>query len=112
MKTYKELKEEASQGPFEVGKKGNGSPDFIYCDNELGSVIAIINGSSFHLSATSQSERKANAQLIAHTLNHFDALLRALEVVSETCCIDPIANPSEFIQMNKALKAAQTVKED
>lgn len=64
MNTYDELKEKASKGPFDMKL----TPEGYYIDDKDGKPIAWEVGT-------------LNAQLIAHTLNHFDKLLEALEEI-------------------------------
>ena len=74
---YDELKEKASKGPFEVTDQGG----VIYLTGvefEQGDVCDF-----YHKTGEGKVFRKANcvanAQLIAHTLNHFPKVLEALE---------------------------------
>ena len=105
MKTipYKELKEEASQGPFEVDDRA------LYNQDGLVATIEDPLGCGMELDYAEE-----NAQLIAHTLNHFDALLEALEKIADPNA--PVPNDGRSIERYyediamEALKDAQTVK--
>lgn len=67
--TVKEIDLEAlrghTAGPWEVGVKGNGAPGYVYCDNALGSAVAIVYGAPLLHSVFSRAEEEANARLIA-----------------------------------------------
>ncbi len=52
-------------GPWEVGAKGYGAPGYVYCDNSLGSAVAIVYGAPMRHSVFSRAEEEANARLIA-----------------------------------------------
>ena len=62
-----ELREKASKGPYRL-KRGTD----IYADGYFVGDVLSSNGNAYELD-------KANAQLIAHTLNNFFPLLEALE---------------------------------
>ena len=93
---YEELKQKASKGPFHTTGR-----DAVYCEK----------GEICRCDWQTVTEDEANAQLIAHTLNHFDELLEALETAkgglhSEycgiTCC-------NECKQLDALIKNAKEV---
>jgi hypothetical protein len=64
-------------GPWEVGVEGNGTPGFIYCDNALGSAVAIVYGiDAMAHSVFPRRVEEANARLIAAAPMLFSALER------------------------------------
>lgn len=56
---------EATPGPWEVGVEPNGTPGYIYCDNSLGSAVAIAYGRALRWTVFPRSEEEANAAFIA-----------------------------------------------
>lgn len=65
---------EHTPGPWEVGTEGNGSPGFVYCDNSLGSAVAVVYGPAMRHSVFSRAEEEANARLIAAAPDLLEAL--------------------------------------
>jgi hypothetical protein len=61
-------------GPWQVGTPGYGEPGYIYCDNALGSAVAITYGLPLALSVFSRAEEEANARLIAAAPDLLEAL--------------------------------------
>lgn len=55
-----------TQGPWSVGVPGDGSPGRVYCNNLLGSSVALVYGDrGQEFSVLPRSEEEANARLIA-----------------------------------------------
>jgi hypothetical protein len=52
-------------GPWEAGVQGNGTPGYVYCDNELGSAVAITYGDALPFQVFSPKQLAANTALIA-----------------------------------------------
>lgn len=61
-------------GPWSVGVEGEGVPGYVYCDNALGSAVAIVYGKALAFTAFSRQEEKANAALIAAAPRLYAAL--------------------------------------
>lgn len=61
-------------GPWSVGVEGDGVPGYVYCDNALGSAVAIVYGKALAFTAFSREEEKANAALIAASPRLYAAL--------------------------------------
>lgn len=88
---YEELKEKASKGPFDMKL----TPEGYYIDDKDGKPIAWEVGT-------------LNAQLIAHTLNHFDKLLEAYEATRELLMSYGVSSAVLEV-IDKALKEAKEV---
>jgi len=102
--SYKEVKARASRGPFEANNS-------FYISNHQGDDIA----DTYSDYPPDAGEHEATARLIGHTLNHFDAVLEALEEGLILIHTSPQCNGPRFFlmaeKMSKALKDAQTVEE-
>ncbi len=61
-------------GPWSVGTRGDGTPGYVYCDNELGSAVAIVYGKPLEYTVFSRAEEIANARLIAAAPDLLEAL--------------------------------------
>lgn len=66
-------------GPWEVGGGENGgSEDYVYCDNSLGSAVAIVrHDKALPMQVFSKAETDANAHLIAAAPEMLEALKEA-----------------------------------
>jgi len=95
---YEELKEKASKGPFDMKL----TPEGYYIDDKDGKPIAWEVGT-------------LNAQLIAHTLNHFDKLLEALGEIERIDFLLTAKFPEDLkgitAILNKAYKTLKEAKE-
>jgi len=97
---YKELEEKASKGPF-----------FVEPDNGWYNIRAIAKGKLGYAEYAVTNEGipdEANAQLIAHTLNTYEALLEALEEMLGLATLG--ANGCVVMKARQALKDAQNVE--
>ena len=63
-------------GPWSIGKRGDGAIGSVYCDNALGSRVAIVFGEGQEFSVFSRREEEANAHLIAAAPELYEALKR------------------------------------
>ena len=63
-------------GPWEVGTEGS-EIGAVYCDNSLGSRVAIVFGKGQEYTAFSRTEEEANASLIAAAPDLLEALVQA-----------------------------------
>jgi hypothetical protein len=68
-------------GPWEVGSEGNGKPGYVYCNNSLGSAVAIVFGKPLRLTVFSPEEEEANARLIAAAPDLLAALKFAQSII-------------------------------
>lgn len=68
-------------GPWSCGEKGNGAVGSVYCDNSLGTRVAIVYGRGQEYTIFSRAEEEANARLIAAAPD----LLNALTVLADAC---------------------------
>lgn len=66
-----------TEGPWELGAEGNGAVGSVYCNNSMGSRVAIVFGKGQEYSVFSDAEEAANARLIAAA----PELLEALQAV-------------------------------
>lgn len=62
-----------TKGPWEKGVDGNGRDGYIYCDDSLGSAVAIVYGKELQYSLFSKEEKIANANLIAAAPDMYEA---------------------------------------
>jgi hypothetical protein len=86
-------------GPWEVGTPGNGEPGYIYCNNSLGSAVAIAYGMPLALTVFSRAEEEANARLIAAA----PELLAALKKCAAVCAGETLSKSA----ITSALDAAR-----
>lgn len=92
-------------GPWEVGSGGaDGNPNFIYCDDILGSAVASVPGT---YTVISLEQRAANARLIAAAPELLEACQQALYDVVEIKSIGGIEAPSEA-KLRAAIAKATT----
>lgn len=78
-------------GPWEVGggEKG-GEPGYVYCDNDLGSAVAIVFGiPALRWSVFPREEEEANARLIAASPKLLEACKSAEEWLSGWASASP-----------------------
>ena len=84
--------------PWEVGVEGNGTPGYVYCNNGLGSAVAIVYGKALPYTVFSRAEEEANARLIAAAPELLAALIQ---------CQDQFRfYADEHAKAGKAMKAA------
>ncbi len=82
-------------GPWEVGVYRNGVPGIVYCNNALGSAVAVVYGEKLPYSVFSREEEEANAHLIASAPLLFEALHR-LEVTANSAAYCYSNRPENF----------------
>lgn len=71
-----ERKEKFTPGPWVVGSEGNGSCDYIYCDDVMGSAIATVR---MEYTIIPYEQKVANAKLIAAAPDMYAALEELLD---------------------------------
>lgn len=66
-----------TKGPWALGVEGDGAVGSVYCDNALGSRVAIVYGPGQQFTAFTRVEEEANARLIAAAPELLEALILA-----------------------------------
>jgi hypothetical protein len=91
-------------GPWEVGEIGNGQPGYVYCNNSMGSAVAIVFGKPLQFSVFTRAEEEANARLIAAAPDLLEALIMVRDA-DEDCRRDglPTIPPMARNKIDQAL---------
>ena len=113
--TYDELKDRASKGPFVAIIPSNGAVQIMDKDCTLGDVCDLYHKNGSRIVTKEKAE--ANAKLIEHCLNNFDALLEFAKYASEELpSIKPrhenLAKHTEIVEWGKhVVKAAKEISQ-
>lgn len=97
-----------TKGPWSLGGEegdGTGASGYVYCDNSLGSAVAICFGEHLRFTVFPREEEIANARLIASAPDLLDACERALEVI-EFAYMNAPTQPKEILQLRAAIAKA------
>ena len=65
LKKLREVAERATPGPWDEGDGKYGETGYVYCDNAMGSAVAVCYGKALPYTVFSREQEKANAAFIA-----------------------------------------------
>lgn len=93
-------------GPWSVGVEGDGVPGYVYCDNDLGSAVAICYGPALAYTVFPREQEVANAQLIAASPKLYEALAAQLKwFEAHHAILLELGNP-DFVAMRDQARTA------